>query len=92
MWRLIFVMVLLCCAPISAHAQLLDPRDVLSVYRDLSDLCRGHPGEDTLSRTAACNVRAKVGRLLNRLGYCSGVQNQDAFNMRWHKCKPYELF
>ncbi len=65
--------------------------DVLSVYRDLNDMCLGRSG-DGLQAARACNVRAKVARLLNGMGYCYGNQSEDAADMQWHKCSPHELF
>jgi hypothetical protein len=65
--------------------------DVLSIYRDLNDMCRGRGGEDAHA-LKACNVREKVGRLLNSLGYCYGNQNQNAADLQWHKCAEADLF
>lgn len=65
--------------------------DVLSIYRDLNDMCRGEGGEDPRA-TRACNIREKVGRVLNGMGWCYGNQNQNAADLQWHKCTNHELF
>lgn len=65
--------------------------DVLSIYRDLNDMCRGTGGEDPRARRA-CDIREKVGRVLNDMGWCYGNQNQNAANLQWHKCANHELF
>ena len=65
--------------------------DVLSIYRDLSDMCRGPGGEDPRARRA-CDIREKVGRVLNGMGWCYGNQNQNAADLQWHKCSQHELF
>ncbi|MGA3301962.1 MAG: hypothetical protein ABSC72_01580 [Methylovirgula sp.] len=65
--------------------------DVLSIYRDLNDMCRGYGGEDPRA-IRACNIREKVARLLNGMGWCYGNQNQNAADLQWHKCAEHELF
>lgn len=74
-----------------ALAQQAQVLDVLSIYRDLNDMCRGHGGEDGRA-LRACNVREKVGRLLNGLGWCYGNQNQNVADLHWHKCTEQDLF
>jgi hypothetical protein len=92
MTRLLSVLIFVAFLPLSARAQQqIDPRDVLSVYRDLNDLCRA-PSASELNKVPACNARAKIARLLNSLGYCYGSQSEDAADMRWHKCAEHELF
>ncbi|HEY1736641.1 MAG TPA: hypothetical protein VGG12_08345 [Methylovirgula sp.] len=71
-----------------AHGRVLD---VLSIYRDLNDMCRGFGGEDPRA-VRACNIREKVARLLNGMGWCYGNQNQNAADLQWHKCADHELF
>jgi hypothetical protein len=65
--------------------------DVLSVYRDLNDMCRNRSG-DGIHMMQACNTREKVSRILNGMGYCFGVKGQDVADMQWHKCATNELF
>ena len=76
--------------PYAAQAQ---PRalDVLSIYRDVNEMCRSWTDND-LHRIAACNLREKVARLLNSMGYCLGGGIPDMPEKQWHKCKGHELF
>jgi hypothetical protein len=75
----------------AAPAQQLRAVDLLSIYRDLNDMCHNRSG-DGVHTTQACNVREKVSRLLNTLGYCYGTQSAEAADLQWHKCAERELF
>jgi hypothetical protein len=77
--------------PAGAFAQPPLARDLLSIYRDLNDMCRNR-NDDDLHRMRACNIREKVARLLNTMGYCYGKKGQDAADMQWHKCAAREVF
>lgn len=65
--------------------------DVLSIYRDLSDMCL-HRSGDGIHDLAACNTRDKVSRILNEWGYCYGAKGDDDAQPQWHKCVQKELF
>jgi hypothetical protein len=89
--RAILAMLMIAIVPIGARAQQPRALDVLSIYRDLNEMCR-NPDNDDLHRAAACNVREKVERLLNGMGYCFGKADPDQSNRQWHKCSAHELF
>lgn len=78
--------------PPSSLAQQPSLRDVLSIYHDLNDMCRGRSDGEDPRAARACNIREKVARLLNSMGYCYGTINQDAADMRWHRCTSHDLF
>lgn len=88
--RALFVLLIVSAFPYAARAQ---PRalDVLSIYRDVNEMCRSWTDND-LHRIAACNLREKVARLLNSMGYCLGDGTPDMPEKQWHKCKGHELF
>ncbi len=100
MRRALIPLLIILAPPAAAVAQQADrPQqvertrvlDVLSIYRDLNDMCRGYGGEDPRAMKA-CNIREKVARLLNGMGWCYGNQNQNAVDLQWHKCADHELF
>lgn len=78
-----------------ALAQEAQPKlpvlDILSIYRDLNDMCRTRTG-DGMHMMQACHTREKVSRILNSWGYCYGAKGQDEADMQWHKCAEKELF
>lgn len=78
-----------------ALAQETQPKlpvlDILSIYRDLNDMCRTRTG-DGMHMMQACHTREKVSRILNSWGYCYGAKGQDEADMQWHKCAEKELF
>ncbi len=91
MLRAFLAFIFVFAIPIVAYGQQPSVLDVLSIYRDLNDMCRGRSGDDPHA-AKACNVREKVSSLLNSMGYCYGSQGQDAADMQWHKCTAHELF
>jgi hypothetical protein len=102
MMRALFLVFLMIGLPLAAQAddqaqrqKAQDERgrvlDVLSIYRDLNEMCRAPGGEDPRARRA-CDIREKVGRVLNGMGWCYGNQNQNAADLQWHKCTNHELF
>lgn len=91
MLRAFLTLLFVLAVPIAAYGQQTHALDVLSIYRDLNDMCRGRSGDDPHA-AKACNVREKVSRLLNSMGYCHGIKGQDAAGMQWHKCAAHELF
>ena len=91
MLRMLPTLLFILALPVAAFGQQPHVLDILSIYRDLNDICRDR-NEDERHKAAACNIREKVGRLLNNMGYCDGKQGQDATDRRWHKCAAHELF
>ena len=59
-------------------------------YTDLDLLCRGEPGDNPL-HYKICATRAKVGRLLDRMGWCYGKREQISAEMRWHPCEKNSI-
>jgi hypothetical protein len=51
------------------------PEELLSIYTDLNEMCRGESGDDPHTNEA-CDVRAKVSALLWKEGYCFGKHGQ----------------
>ena len=33
-----------------------------------------------------CAIREKLGKVINKLGYCYGKRGQAAAQMQWHRC------
>ena len=91
MLRALLPLLFILAFPIDAFGQPPLARDLLSIYRDLNDMCRDH-GNDDRHKMRACNIREKVARLLNTMGYCYGKKGQDAADMQWHKCTVHEIF
>ncbi|QXX76451.1 hypothetical protein [Methylovirgula sp. HY1] len=91
MLRVLLPLAFALVVPIDAFAEQPRLLDVLSIYRDLNDMCRD-PSADDHHKLAACDVREKVSRLLNRMGYCYGKDGQDAAAVHWHKCVAHEIF
>ena len=58
----------------SGHAQPSIASDVLEIHAALDVMCRGGLG-DMRSTEQACDVRLKVERLLGKLSYCYGTQD-----------------
>jgi hypothetical protein len=90
------IALLLPSAALATDAQPKEPPklpvlDVLSVYRDLNDMCL-HRSGDGMHALQACNTRDKVSRILNGWGYCYGAQGDEAAQGQWHKCVQKELF
>lgn len=66
--------------PVTASAKTPEARLVLSIYKDLNEICRGGSGDRT-ETLQACNVRNDVSALLRNIGYCwAGAW--------WRKCRP----
>lgn len=91
MLRTLLALLFVLVVPIGALAQQPRAIDLLSVYRDLNDLCRDRSDDDRY-KTAVCNIREKVARLLNSMGYCDGKNGPESASVHWHKCTAHELF
>ena len=61
-------------------------RSAIALYTDLDLMCRGEPGDNPL-HYKVCATRAKVGRLLDSMGWCYGKREQISAEMRWHPCE-----
>jgi hypothetical protein len=60
-------------------------KELLSIYTDLNEMCRGWSGDDPHT-DEVCNVRTKVSNLLWKHGYCFGKKGQYGGEAWWHKC------
>lgn len=65
-------------------------KDLLSVYQDLNEMCRGWSGDDPHT-AQACKVRDKVSKMLAGTGYCYGKKGQAGYQMQWHRCTKGSL-
>ena len=71
--------------PANAQARSTPLSDLLAINDDLDVMCRGWSGDDPHT-DEACNVRLKVEKLLEKLGYCFGKEGQSRAEATWHKC------
>lgn len=65
-------------------------KELISIYRDLNEMCRGGAGNEQAT-TQACETRNKVSKLLKAKGYCYGKKGQGGYQMDWHRCGPSSL-
>jgi hypothetical protein len=68
-----------------ANAQSMLGKQIISIYADLNEMCRGWAGDDPHT-DEACGVRLKVSNLLTSMGYCFGKKDEFVSEMVWHKC------
>ena len=85
--KIVGVILLMCLnvATGAANAQNIPVKQLISIYADLDEMCRGWAGDDPHT-SEACGVRSKVSRLLKDMGYCFGKREQFGSEMAWHKC------
>ena len=69
----------------TARASTCHGEELLSIYTDLNEMCRGWSGDDPQT-DEACAVRTKVSTLLWKEGYCFGKHGQSGGEAWWHKC------
>ena len=60
---------------------------LIAEYEARNTRCRGGSGDDPGTR-AACSERQRLGREINRLGWCYGEKGQMGYQMAWHPCGP----
>jgi hypothetical protein len=68
-----------------ARSQPAPIRDLVSVYNDLDNMCRGWPGDDP-HVGEVCDTREKLHKALVAMGYCYGKNNQSRAEFAWHRC------
>jgi hypothetical protein len=68
-----------------SRASRYGPR-LISVARDLNTACRGGMPDDKGNLDQLCAIREKLGKVINKLGYCYGKRGQAAAQMQWHRC------
>jgi hypothetical protein len=64
-----------CSTSLAGSVRNPPAHDVISIYSDLNEMCRGWSGDDPHT-DEACQVRNKVSNLLKRMGYCFGKRGQ----------------
>lgn len=74
-------------APLAASSSGFDIETMIQEFYGLEDRCRGGTGEAETT-WEACGERNATAKLMNKLGYCLGTQDQAAFEYRWHACGP----
>jgi hypothetical protein len=84
---LLFLLSVACLLPVRAEGQSAAVQELISVYSDLDDMCRGWPGDDPHS-DEVCKTREKLRQALIKMGYCYGKNNQSRAQFSWHKCGP----
>lgn len=60
-------------------------RDLIAIERELNGMCRGWPGNDP-HIGEVCDLREKMDRLLQKMGWCYGKEGQSGAEMDWHHC------
>lgn len=71
----------------TAAGGAIDIESTIAEFYRFEDNCRGGPGDAT-ETWEACGARNATARLLNKLGFCLGTQDQAAFEFQWHACGP----
>lgn len=74
-------------AQMAASPAGIDIETLIQEFYGLEDRCRGGTGEAETT-WEACGERNATARLMNKLGYCLGTQDQAAFEYRWLPCGP----
>jgi hypothetical protein len=88
--RFVYIVLVALAAATGAQAQNLTTQDVkvMTTIRSALDFdatCRGGiPG--TFEVEYACKMRERLGKELNRLGWCYGKRGQIGADMAWHRC------
>jgi hypothetical protein len=70
-----------------AYAASGTDKQIISIYNDLDEMCRGWPGDGSHTGSV-CVVRDKLGKVLEESGYCYGKDRQSEAESQWHKCSP----
>lgn len=65
-------------------------RQLIKQWQAQNSLCRGLHGDDPRMQPA-CDERQRLGRLLDRQGWCYGKKDQFGYQMQWHRCTPTSL-
>jgi hypothetical protein len=73
-----------------SRASRYGPR-LISVARDLNTACRRGMPDDKGNLDQLCAIREKLGKVINKLGYCYGKRGQAAAQMQWHRCTSRAL-
>lgn len=69
------------------QASAKDRPALIAEYEVRNTRCRGGSGDDPGTQ-AACDERQRLGREINRLGWCYGEKGQMGYQMAWHPCGP----
>lgn len=78
-------------APAALHAEdEPDAQRLIAEWKEQNTLCRGLHGDDPRMQPA-CDERQRIGRSLDRLGWCYGEKDQMTYQMQWHRCDGNSL-
>ncbi|MFT4163503.1 hypothetical protein [Shinella sp.] len=87
--RLLVAIIVL--APTTLRADdVPDTQQLIAEWIEHNTLCRGLHGDDPRMQPA-CDERQRIGRALDKLGWCYGETNQMAYQMQWHRCHDNSL-
>lgn len=70
--------------PSSADAAVDDLGDLIRLWSEANNKCRGGSGD--AATDAACARRKTYGDKLDELGWCYGEEGQFGYQFEWHKC------
>ncbi|NDV87229.1 hypothetical protein GTW51_11005 [Aurantimonas aggregata] len=75
--------------PQETHADGLDADtdEIIELYADANDRCRGGSGDDPRT-LGACGEREEYFTILTKRGWCYGREGEAGFQMEWHVCGP----
>lgn len=62
-----------------------DPKVLISVWHELNSQCRGGSG-DSPKTWEACDARSRVDKVLDKMNWCYGKEQEYAYQAKWHKC------
>jgi hypothetical protein len=72
--------------PTATLAQGPPIRDLIAMELELNSMCRGWSLDDEGHLDKICSTRDKLGKALNKMGYCYGKQHEAGYQMKWHRC------
>jgi hypothetical protein len=87
--RIAYVAIVACLGTAQAATQN-GVQQLLDRQRYYDELCRGMLGDD-LHMVEACDIRDRLDRKLNALGWCFGRHGQPVSEMAWHACEDDSL-
>lgn len=92
-WRvaLRLAVAIIALAPMVSRAEEKpEAQKLIAAWQEQNTLCRGLHGDDPRMQPA-CDERQRIGRALDKLGWCYGETDQMAYQMQWHRCHDKSL-